>query len=157
MRSKKSNFQFYTDRKIRIYSKDVADKIQEVYNSHNPRYSTYNAIMVEAIKYGLPYLLDEVAPQKNIAKSVQQETDRVIKHINRKTDELHKQIKKILISSILTQEMTTLLLHEIEQVLEQHSIKITPAIREQLKQNLPEPFNSELQNLINKLNNNEEN
>ena len=98
MRSKKtSNFEFYTDRKIRIYNKDVADKIQEVYNSHNPRYNTYNAIMVEAIKYGLPYLMDDVAPQKNIAQSIQQETDRVIKHINRKTEELQKQIKKILI------------------------------------------------------------
>lgn len=157
MRSKNSSkFEFYTDRKIRIYNKDVAEKIQEIYDAHNPRYNNYNAIMVEAIKFGLPYLLDEVAPQKNISQSVRSEADRIIKHLNRQHEAMTKQLQKILISSILTQEMITLLLHETEQILEQHSIKITPAIREQLKHELPEPFHAELQNLIKKLLNEEE-
>lgn len=142
---------FCTDRKIRIYDKKVADQILEIYDMKNPRYTNYNSIMVEAMKFGLPIILEEVAPQNSIAKTVSREGDRIIKHMNRLYAKQMKETKKILISSILTQEMMTLLVNEVEQVLEKNEIRITDKIREKLKEDLPEPFKSELESLIEKM------
>lgn len=144
----KKGTSFFTDRRVRINNKSIADKIQEVYDAHNPQYPTYNSIMVEAMKHGLPYLLEEVAPQNSISRTVKNEGDRVIKHINRKYESIMLLLQKIFVSSILSQEMNTLIINEVEQILEANGIIITESIREQLVKNIPQPFETELKERI---------
>lgn len=151
MSTKKQSAIEVPERKIRIYDLKVAQGIDDVLALHNPRYKNINTIIVEAIKYGLPKILEDIEPQSMLSDKLTQESDRIISHTNRLYDKLDKTLNKILVSAVFSQEMVTCILNEVEKLLAMQDINMTEEMREYFINNLPEPLNSQYQNFLNKL------
>lgn len=148
--------EFATEKKIRIYDLKVAQDIEKVLALGNPRYKSYNTVIVEAIKFGLPKIFEDIEPQSFLSDTVKKESDRVIAHTNRIYDKLTKQFNKLLVSVVLSQEMITCILNEVETLLSQNDITMTEEMRMNFINNLPSPLDMQYNELLDKLSNNQD-
>ena len=115
----------------------------------DPRYKSFNTVIIEALKYGLPKLLGNQSPTTD--DIVRKESDRIISHTNRIYEKMSAQLNKILVSVVLSQEIVTCIVNEVEQILSLNNIELTEEMREQFINNLPEPLSEQYQNLLVKL------
>ncbi len=149
--SKKQSATAVPERKVRIYDMKVAQGIDDVLARHNPRYGNVNTIIVEAVKFGLPKILEDIEPQSMLSDKLKSEADRIISHSNRVYDKLEKMLNKILISAVFSQEMITCVLNQIEQILAINGIKMTEEMRLNFINNLPAPLNDHYAEYLNKV------
>lgn len=147
---------FATEKKIRIYDLKVAQDIEKILDLGNPRYKNYNTVIVEAIKFGLPKILEDIEPQSFLSDTIKKESDRIISHSNRLYEKTLKQLNKILVSVVLSQEMVTCILNEVETILNQNNIQMTEEMRMNFINHLPSPIDSQFNDLLDKLGGNSE-
>lgn len=149
--AKKKNANFSVEKKIRIYDLKVAQDIERISELNHPRYKhNCNAIIVEALKFGLPKILEEVEPQTTIADLVKKESDRIIQHNNKLYEKLSANIMKVLVTTVFTQEISTVILNEVESLLFTENIKVSDEQRLAFMQNIPTVLNDELTSLLEK-------
>lgn len=151
MSSKKQSATAVPERKIRIYDVKVAQGIDQVLALHNPRYNNVNTIVVEAVKFGLPKILEDIEPQSMLSDKLKSESDRIISHTNRISEKLEKMLNKILISAVFTQEVITCVLNQLEQILALNGIKMTEEMRLNFINSLPAPLNEHYAEFLNKV------
>lgn len=138
------------EKRIRIYDLKVAQWIDEVMALDDPRFKSFNTVVNEGLKHGLPKILEGYDPL-SVSDIVKKENDRVISHANRLFEKMQEQINRILVSVVLSQELITCVLNEVEQVLAQNNIEMTEEMRQQFINNLPEPLNEQYQEFLKKL------
>lgn len=153
----KKETSFSMEKKVRIYDLKVAQDMKRVLDLNHPRYNSYNSIMVEAMKFGLPKILEEVEPATTIDDIITRESNRLILHSNRLFEKLSLSLNKILISAVFTQELSSVILNELELILVHNNIEMTESMRSELMQKLPEPLDQELNNLLSKIQKNDKN
>lgn len=148
---KKQSAILVPERKVRIYDTKVAQGIDKVLALNNPKYNNINTIIVEATKFGLPKILEDIEPQSMLSDKLERESDRIISHSNRLYDKLSATLNKILVSAVFTQEIVTCILNQVEQLLALQGITMTEEMRDNFINNLPEPLNSHYSDFLNKL------
>lgn len=147
----KKSTHFVPEKKIRIYDLKVAQGIEDVLQLGNPRYKNYNTIVVEAIKFGLPKILEDIEPQSFLSDVIKSESDRIIAHQNRVFDKIEKHFNKLIVSAVITQEIVTCILNQVEQLLLQNNLTMTEEMRSNFINNLPAPLNEQYTELLSKL------
>ena len=148
---KKKNANFSVEKKIRIYDLKVAQDIERILSLNHPRYTNNcNAVIVEALKFGLPKILEEVEPETTIAEIVKRESDRIIQHNNKLYEKLSANIMKVLVTTVFTQELATVVLNEVETLLNNASIQVSDEQRLAFMENIPAVLNEELTSLLEK-------
>lgn len=138
------------EKKIRIYDLKVAQWIDEIMALKDPRFKTFNNVVVEGLKHGLPKILEGYDPS-SVSDIVKKENDRLISHTNRLYEKLQSQINRVLVSTVLSQELITCVLNEVEQILAQNNIAMTEEMRQQFINHLPEPLDEQYQDFLAKL------
>ncbi len=141
---------FSIQKHVRIYDLKVAQNIERILEFSHPRYKDYNSIIVEGLKFGLPKILEEVDPETTISDIVKKESDRIIQHSNKLYAKLSADIMKVLVTTVFTQEITTVILNEVETLLKNTGFDVSEEQRRAFMENIPNVLNEELTSLLEK-------
>ena len=136
---------FSSEIRVRIKNVDTLEQIKNIYSSR--RFKSINEIINAALELGLP-LLDQKATQYADAG---EQADRLIQQLSPLVNSLIFNMKKITVLQTVQESMIGSLIQELEFYMKIKGVDIDPALLDEFRLYLPDRFEQDKQELIERL------